>query len=120
MKVLSSLLIASIITGFCSANGSHTTPPKPLKFGVLAFPKYVGLDAYGPLEILNIVAFSTPNMTLSIIAETLDPVPAHIVNPTSGPLTYMKPTYTIDQDPPLDVLIVPGMNLKSGQVYAPY
>ncbi|KAL0950330.1 hypothetical protein HGRIS_010301 [Hohenbuehelia grisea] len=81
--------------------------PIPLKWGVLAFPRFVGLDAYGPLDFLNIAAFSTPNMTLSVIAETLDPVPAHINGPT-GPVTFLKPTYTIDENPQLDVLLIPG------------
>ncbi|KAG8866068.1 hypothetical protein FS842_003631 [Serendipita sp. 407] len=103
--------IVSLVTLVCSATAVlGTRPPKtiPLKWGILAFPRFVGLDAYGPLEILNIVAFNTPNMTLSIIAETMENVPALITNPTSGALSWIKPTYTIDQDPPLDVLLVPG------------
>ncbi|KAG8946714.1 hypothetical protein FRC04_011492 [Tulasnella sp. 424] len=102
--------LAVVLTSALAVSAGKTKPapkPVPLKWGVLAFPRYVGLDAYGPLELLNIVAFNTPNMTLSIIAETLDPVPAHITN-SAGPLTYVKPTYTIDQDPQLDVLLIPG------------
>lgn len=88
---------------------SNSPAPIPKKFGVLAFPRFVGLDAYGPLELFNIAAFNTPNMTLSIVAETMDPVPAHITNPNSGPLTWVYPAHTFDQDPDLDVLLIPGM-----------
>ncbi|KAG8777862.1 hypothetical protein FRC20_004038 [Serendipita sp. 405] len=103
--------ILSLVILICSATvvlGTRPARTIPLKWGILAFPGFVGLDAYGPLEILNIAAFGTPNMTLSIVAETMDFVPAHITNPTSGALTWVKPTYTIDQDPPLDVLLIPG------------
>jgi hypothetical protein len=88
---------------------SASTNPIPKKFGFLAFPRFVGLDAFGPLELFWVVAFNTPNMTLSIIAETMDFVPDHMSNPISGPLAWLKPTYTIDDDPDIDVLFVPGM-----------
>ncbi|KIM19620.1 hypothetical protein M408DRAFT_13395 [Serendipita vermifera MAFF 305830] len=87
-------------------------PPKPkpipLRWGVLAFPKYVGMDAYGPLEMLNIVKFLTPNMTIAVIAETLDPVPAHILSDLDQSVSYMKPTHTIYDNVTLDVLLIPG------------
>ncbi|KIM30422.1 hypothetical protein M408DRAFT_328023 [Serendipita vermifera MAFF 305830] len=82
--------------------------PIPLRWGVLAFPQYQGLDAYGPLEMLNVVKYYTPNMTIAVIAETLDPVPATTFNDLDQPVTYMKPTHTIDENVNLDVLLIPG------------
>ncbi|KAG9031703.1 hypothetical protein FS837_002912 [Tulasnella sp. UAMH 9824] len=108
MRLLGTLVV--VLTSALAASAGKPKPkpkPIPLKWGVLAFPRYVGLDAYGPLELLNVVAFSTPNMTLSIIAETMDPVPAYVSNSAVG-LTWMKPTYTIDQNPEIDVLLIPG------------
>jgi hypothetical protein len=91
-----------------SISNSNSTNPIPRKIGFLGFPRFVGIDVYGPLDLFNIVAFNTPNMTLSIIGETLDFIPAHVTNPDSGPLTWLKPTYTIDDDPDIDVLFIPG------------
>ncbi|KAG8947323.1 hypothetical protein FRC00_009180 [Tulasnella sp. 408] len=106
MQLLGTLVV--VLTSALAVSAGKPKPkPVPLKWGVLAFPRYVGLDAYGPLELLNIVAFNTPNMTLSIIAETMDFVPAHITN-SAGALTWVKPTYTIDQNPEIDVLLIPG------------
>ncbi|CCA73181.1 hypothetical protein PIIN_07135 [Serendipita indica DSM 11827] len=89
----------------------HPPPPQrpiPLRWGILGFPKFVGLDAYGPIEMLNIVKTLTPNMTLAIIAETMDPIPTHVLGDLGGPITLMKPTHTIYDKTPLDVLLIPG------------
>ncbi|KIM30421.1 hypothetical protein M408DRAFT_15445 [Serendipita vermifera MAFF 305830] len=92
-----------------AADGRPPRPkPIPLRWGVLAFPQYVGLDAYGPLEMLYIVKYLTPNMTIAVIAETLDPVPATTFNDLDRPVTYMKPTHTIYDNVNLDVLLIPG------------
>jgi hypothetical protein len=87
---------------------SRSTNLMPKKFGFLAYPRFVGIDVYGPLDLFFIVAFNTPNMTLSVVAETMDFVPAHITNPVSGPLSWLKPTYSFDDDPDIDVLFIPG------------
>ncbi|KAI9288738.1 class I glutamine amidotransferase-like protein [Umbelopsis sp. AD052] len=62
---------------------STTTPPQ--SFGVLLFPGFALLDACGPLELLN---------GLSSVV----------------PITVQRlcPTHTLDDCPPLDVLIIPG------------
>ncbi|KAG8836074.1 hypothetical protein FRC17_010007 [Serendipita sp. 399] len=106
MKVFS--LVTFVVCLVTAVVGTRPQKQLPLKWGVLAFPNFVGLDAFGPLELLQIAAFLTPNMTLSVVAETADYVPSHITNPISGGVTWMKPTYTIDQDPQLDVLLIPG------------
>ncbi|CCA71735.1 hypothetical protein PIIN_05670 [Serendipita indica DSM 11827] len=115
MQLLSTLLLLlATCTAVVVAGGRPPPPappppkPIPLRWGVLAFPKYVGLDAYGPIEMLNIVKFLTPNMTIAVIAETMDPVPAHVVNDLGGPATLMQPTHTIYDNVTLDVLLIPG------------
>ncbi|KAG8947322.1 hypothetical protein FRC00_009179, partial [Tulasnella sp. 408] len=106
MQLLGTLVV--VLTSALAVSAGKPKPkPIPLKWGVLAFPQYFGLDVYGPLELLNIVAFNTPNMTLSIIAETMDFIPAQISGSPVG-LTWVKPTYTIDQNPEIDVLLIPG------------
>jgi hypothetical protein len=87
------------------SNSANTIPKK---FGFLAYPRFVGTDVYGALDLFYMVAVNTPNMILSVIAETMDFVPAHAVNPVSGPLSWLKPTYTVDDDPDIDVLFIPG------------
>ena len=61
-------------------------------------------DVYGPLEILNIVKAQTPNMTISIIGETKEPVPSHADSSAGVATSYLQPTYAIDEDPELDIL----------------
>ncbi|KAF9456817.1 class I glutamine amidotransferase-like protein [Collybia nuda] len=89
-----------ILAATCTA--ATSTPPLPQTIGILALPKFVGLDAYGPIELLNLAAFSS-NLSLSIIGQTLDLVSSSVGN-TSG----LIPSYTFDQDPKIDVLIIPG------------
>lgn len=104
-----------------TTSGATSSPRTAQSIGILALPNFVGLvstlvasdlrgllmigmqDAYGPIEFLNIVAFFNPNLTFSIIGQTLDLVPSHAGN-TSG----LIPSYTFDQNPKLDVLIIPG------------
>lgn len=87
----------------------------PRSYGIVLFPQFEVLDAAGPLEILNMLAFLSQNdeMKLSVIAQTLDPVnpgpiaPATLSANFNGQQHYL-PTHTFDTAPPLDVLIVPG------------
>lgn len=69
------------------------------------------IDVYGPLDPLQILAKSTQQMQLHMIAETLDPVttaPASM-NPFNSSFYPTIPvTDTFDDDLDLDVLIVPG------------
>jgi len=80
----------------------------PKKWGILAFPKFVGLDVYGPLEILNLVGTQVAGVTVSIIGETKEPVPSCADSIAGVATSYLQPTYTMDEDPELDVLLVPG------------
>lgn len=101
------------------ANAIDGTIPK--KWGILALPRFFGLvsvvfidpfmitgpvlqDVYGPLEILNIIKAQRPDMTISIIGETKELVPCHGNSEAGVPISYLQPTYAIDEDPELDVL----------------
>ena len=64
----------------------------------------VSQDVYGPLEILNKVGTQIPDMTISIIGETKEPVPSSANSGTGVATSYLQPTYAIDEDPELDVL----------------
>ncbi|KAF2492911.1 ThiJ/PfpI family protein [Lophium mytilinum] len=96
------------------------TTPLPKSYGLLLFPGFQALDAFGPLDVLNILSVTHP-LSLSIIASTLSPVPTN--NPVNGKLSpnfgqSVVPTHTF-ADPPadLEVLIVPGgMGLRNPAV----
>lgn len=83
---------------------SKTTPPK--RWGILLFPGFEALDAFGPMEVVNDLS-REHDITLSVVAATLDPVSTqwkgvHKVGQS------VVPTHTFADDPDLDVLLVPG------------
>ncbi|KAH0556699.1 hypothetical protein GP486_005512 [Trichoglossum hirsutum] len=88
----------------------------PTRFGLLLYPQWEVLDVFGPAEALNVLSrpefgAGYKHFSLSIISTTLEPVPAMAAgNPFQQALT---PTHTVDNAPPLDVLLVPG-GLGSG------
>ncbi|KAH6905124.1 DJ-1/PfpI family protein [Coprinopsis sp. MPI-PUGE-AT-0042] len=69
-------------------------PNPPTSFGVLMFPLFTALDVYGPLDIITRVAYRK-NLTLSMIARTMDPV---TTNQTFGTTTMI--THTLSAPPP--------------------
>ncbi|KAG6829817.1 hypothetical protein H0H93_014297 [Arthromyces matolae] len=86
--------------------------PVPVNFGIVVFPGFQALDAFGPLDVLNVLSTLFP-MNLSIIAETLDPVSTKLPIPhprrvQSNFGQSILPTHTFATCPPLDVLLVPG------------
>lgn len=85
------------------------TPALPISFGMVLFPAFQLLDVAGPLDILNVLSWSHPEITLSILSNTLDPVTtkAQMFNSTFAQSIVPTHTYT---NPPasIDVLIVPG------------
>jgi len=90
------------------------TGQPPTLFGVVVFPGFQALDAFGPLDALNTLAHSIP-LNLSVIAATLDPVStkpnpsANFPNPHNSNFAQsILPTHTFDNAPALDVLIIPG------------
>ncbi|KAF8075222.1 DJ-1/PfpI family protein [Lyophyllum atratum] len=85
--------------------------PVPVNFGIVVFPGFQALDAFGPLDALNTLSFMFP-LKLSILAATLDPVstkPPGIKHPLGSDFGQsINPTHTFASAPPLDVLLVPG------------
>ena len=78
----------------------------PKNFGFLIYPGFEALDAFGPMEVINDLSM-TQNITLSIVAASLDPVSTlqkgkHSVGQS------VVPTHTFADAPALDVLIIPG------------
>ncbi|KAM4067203.1 DJ-1/PfpI family protein [Hirsutella rhossiliensis] len=83
------------------------------KFGVVLFPGFDMIDVFGTLEPLQLMAHLEQQMTLSLIAETLEPVTTETQAPGSnakGSIFWPKalPNNTFKDDLDLDVLIVPG------------
>ncbi|KAH0545377.1 hypothetical protein FGG08_000518 [Glutinoglossum americanum] len=86
---------------------------RPIHYGIVLYPAFQALDAFGPLEILNIV--STRHLiNLSIIASSKEPVSTFCPPGDHNPLTSqcsqsVVPTHTFSSPPAdLEVLIVPG------------
>jgi len=84
---------------------------KPTSFGVIVFPGFQALDAFGPLDVLNLLSITHP-LSLAVIARTLDPVPTNNrvnakLSPSFG--QSIVPTHTFATAPKdLEVLLVPG------------
>ncbi|KAJ3735072.1 class I glutamine amidotransferase-like protein [Lentinula guzmanii] len=84
----------------------------PVNYGLLVFPTFQALDAFGTMDILNLLSLNFP-MNLSVIARTLEPVSTQSNDPSLNPLKSnfgesVVPTHTFANAPPLDVLIIPG------------
>ncbi|KAJ5174326.1 uncharacterized protein N7482_000203 [Penicillium canariense] len=78
-----------------------------LHIGVVLYPGFQALDAFGPLDCINVLSW-TENISLSLLSTTLDPVSTK--PPTSPGATGQSilPTHTFATAPPLDVLLIPG------------
>ncbi|PCH01098.1 DJ-1 domain, InhA-type [Penicillium occitanis (nom. inval.)] len=95
----------------------HIEPP--VHWSIVLFPGFQALDAFGPLDILNLVA-RYKKIELSIIAATLDPVSTDVAplfpdkqevwNPAGSNIGQaVVPTHTFDNPPEkIEVLLVPG------------
>ena len=109
MRFSNLLLLSSALATAVLASPQLPNPNRlPLRWGILAYPTFVGLDAFAPIEILNIVRMLTSNMSIAIVGETMDPVPSHAISDLGTPATYLRPTHTIYDNIALDVLLVPG------------
>lgn len=98
-----------------------TQTPKPKHIGIILFPGFQLLDITGPLDVLNILSRST-TLRLSILAQTLDPVPTaapvqvpylSTLSPSTPPASIFSesivPTHTFATAPQdIDTLILPG------------
>ncbi|PVH82148.1 class I glutamine amidotransferase-like protein [Cadophora sp. DSE1049] len=79
---------------------------------MIVFPGFQALDVFGPLDALNVLAFTT-KINLTVIADTLDPVSTNKVSWTNSSVgaTFgetILPSHTFANAPPLDVLMIPG------------
>ncbi|RJE23097.1 DJ-1 PfpI family protein, partial [Aspergillus sclerotialis] len=83
------------------------TPPNPTRIGVVLFPGFQALDAFGPLDAFNVLSW-THNITLSILSSTLDPVTTKSPRSPSAIGQSIVPTHTFSTAPELDVLLIPG------------
>lgn len=84
------------------------TESTSLRVGIALFPGFQALDAFGPLDCLNVLSITHP-LILSVLSSTLDPVTSKtsMTNPhVIG--QQIVPTHTFATAPPLDVLLVPG------------
>ena len=87
----------------------------PRSYGLLLFPGFEVLDAAGPIEVLNVLSnyFDHDDISLSVIAPTKElitpapPTPSNHNQAFLGQQLY-KPTHSLADAPPLDVLIIPG------------
>lgn len=80
---------------------------------MLVFPGFQALDVFGPLDCLNILSQSNPEMTLSIISKSRGPVstepPASTnLNVLSSFNQSIVATHSLDDEQSLDVLLIPG------------
>ncbi|KAF7561648.1 hypothetical protein G7046_g2492 [Stylonectria norvegica] len=80
--------------------------PTPKSFGLLLYPGFEALDAFGPLEVVNNLSLSN-DITLSIIAATMEPV-STIKQGKHSVGQSIVPTHTFTNTPTLDILIIPG------------
>ena len=101
-----------------------STAPPPLHYAIILFPGFQLLDAAGPLDVLNAVTLRVPDaekVSLTIVAETLDPVstkPATIastgMNTTCSHSIMPDQTFgdycnaVVQGEKQCDVLLVPG------------
>jgi transcriptional regulator GlxA family with amidase domain len=80
----------------------------PKSIGIVLYPGFEVLDAAGPIEALNCLAFSPGDKDLkfSIISRSME-----AVRPGANSFTLSQgylPTHTFDNAPQLDMLLVPG------------
>ena len=74
-----------------------STKADHLKIGIIIFPRMDQIDFTGPFEVLSRV----PNATIHVLAKEKAPI-----RDIKG--LILTPEMTLDEAPPLDVLVVPG------------
>lgn len=84
---------------------STNTPTRPLTLGVILYPGFELLDAFGPLEMFN--SIGRDRLITHIVAEHAGPVAAGSVS--DGPVgPRVIAEFGFDDAPALDVLLLPG------------
>lgn len=83
-------------------------PPPPTRFAVALFPGFQALDAFGPLDILNLLSKKTP-LSLRILGPSLDPVSTRADGTAHTTGQAVVPTHTFaDGLDDVEVLLIPG------------
>lgn len=90
-----------------SALSKTQSSSKALRIGVVLFPGFDALDAFGPMDCLNALS-SKRHITLSVLSHTLSPVSTKSPFARQSVGQSVMPTHTFVNAPTLDVLIVPG------------
>lgn len=83
--------------------------------GLVVFPGFEPLDAFGPYEALHALAAIYHKLELAIVGPSLEPVSTAVTNPKYNPAgsfdfgTRILPTHSYDNAPEdIDVLLIPG------------
>jgi len=74
-----------------------------LTYGIYIYPEVASLDFVGPYEVFDLSVWLLKSGRVVTIAETEDPI-------TCSNGMEVKPQFTFDTAPDLDVLLVPGAN----------
>ncbi|KAK4241074.1 hypothetical protein C8A03DRAFT_30791 [Achaetomium macrosporum] len=90
----------------------NTTSPSPVRFGFLLPRAFDVLDVFGPVEILQALSRQT-HLELVLLGRTLEPVTTEPVSNAmnrfnSSFFPTVVPTHTYADNPPIDVLVIPG------------
>jgi transcriptional regulator GlxA family with amidase domain len=80
------------------------TPARPLTLGVILYPGFELLDAFGPLEMFN--SIGRDRLITYIVAQQAGPVAAGSVADPVGPGVIAE--FGFEDAPPLDLLLLPG------------
>jgi putative intracellular protease/amidase len=115
-SILFAISSASLVFFASAQTGGPTNGAElPVHWGVLIFPGFDHLDVFGPVEYLSMIGLHNPTK-FYLIAPSMDPVtsriPPTVVLPPAmkgeGIEVKILPTHTLDNAPPLDILLVPG------------
>lgn len=91
---------------------AHNDTSIPRSFGMILFQAWELIDVFGTLQPLQGLS-KHYQLNLSLISETLDPVSSRPVVAAMNPQNSsfypaIVPTHTVENAPPIDVLIIPG------------
>lgn len=102
---LQSPLVSRQIGTYHAMENVNLEVKAPKRFGILLYPGFEALDAFGPMEVINSLSVEQ-DISLAIIAASLDPVSTKSSVHKVG--QSVLPTHTFADDPALDVLLIPG------------
>jgi transcriptional regulator GlxA family with amidase domain len=87
----------------------------PKKYGMVLYEGFQLLDVAGPLDVLNLLSTHVDGISLSLVAETLQPqatspkcLPENMGMKPFATSQVLIPDHTFETAPQFDVLIIPG------------